>query len=164
MRYQIKQRLFSLRTRFDIADEAGTPILRAERKLFTYLAEYSIGSLDGDHELVKVRQRLALSLPKYDVIQQGLPIATICRRFAFRQRYTIEVHGKDNLWVAGSLFEHNYRILRGDQEGEPVATVSRAAWTLQDTYGIDVLDPAYDSIVLAMAVVIDHARSKRNQS
>ncbi len=154
----------SLRTRFDIADEAGTPVLRAEKKMFTFGAEYTIGSLDGDHELVRIRQRLRLGLPKYEVIQQGAPIATIQRRFAFRMRYTVEVPGRDDLWIGGSLFEHNYRMLRHNEGGEPVAIVSRAAWTMRDTYGVEVLDPAYDAIVLAMVVVIDHARSRRNSS
>lgn len=164
MRYQIKQRFMSLRTRFDIADESGTPLLFAEKKLVSFSSEYSIRSLKGDHELVSLRKRINLGMPRYDISRAGVPLASAKRLFTFRLRYAVAVPGADTLWVGGSLFEHNYQIRRQDKLGQPVATVSRNSWTLSDSYGLEVFDPAYEAICLAIIILVDDARQRRTQS
>lgn len=154
----------SLRTRFDIADEAGTPLLFAEKKLASFAAEYSLRSLKGDQEFVNLRKRLNLGMPRYDISRAGVPLVSAKRLFTFRMRYVVEVPNADDLWVGSSLFEHNYQIRRRNESGQPVATVSRAAWALSDSYGLEVFDPAYEAICLAITILVDDARRRRNNA
>ncbi|MEQ8846743.1 hypothetical protein [Botrimarina sp.] len=160
MRYQIKQRLLAVRPTFDIANESGEPILVGEGKLFVLAAEVVIRSLSGE-EFVRVKQQLFSWRPRFEITQQGRPLATVARRWTLRPRYTIGLAGGGELLVAGSLFEHEFRFLAGE---EPVALVSRAMWSLRDTYGVDVFRPEYDAVVLAVVIAIDSVRTQRERS
>lgn len=159
MRYQIKQRLFSLTDRFDIANEAGEPILHVER-LFALRPDYVIRSLDG-REFVRLRQKLFSWRPRFDVTQEGEPLAVVMRRFTLTPTYSIDLASGGELAVTGSFWEHNYQFRRG---GEDVAVVSRQMWSFRDTYGVEVLDPSCDAVVLATVIAIDALRAQSKQS
>lgn len=163
MRYQIKQRLLTLSPSFDIADEQGTPILRAQRRLMTLLADYTISSLDRKHEFVRIRAKWAW-LPKFEISRKGELLATVSRRFSFRPRYTVEAVGKDDLWIGGSLRQHEYQLKRKHEGGDLVAIVSRAMWTISGRYSLDVVDPDYEAIALATVIIIDDAWRKQSQA
>jgi uncharacterized protein YxjI len=50
-------------------------------------------------------------------------------------RFTIDVPGPDDLEMTGNLFDHEFKIKRGDQT---VATVSKRWFTARDIYAVDV--------------------------
>ena len=53
----------------------------------------------------------------------------------FRDRYTIDVPGPDDLEPRGDLFDHDFTVERG---GQIVATASRRLLSVRDTYAVDV--------------------------
>ncbi|TWT99598.1 hypothetical protein Pla108_05410 [Botrimarina colliarenosi] len=159
MRYQVKQRLLSLTPRFDIANEAGEPILVAVR-LMALRPDYVIRALDG-REFVRLRQKLWSLRPRFDITQQGEPLATVMRRFTLRPVYSIDLADGQPLAITGSFWEHNYQFRRGE---EVVAVVARQAWSIRDTYGIEVHDPSLDAVVLATVIAIDAFRAQNKNS
>jgi uncharacterized protein YxjI len=159
MRYQIKQRLFSFPTRYDIANESGEPILEAVRE-FSLWSQYSIRAKSGA-ELAHLRQKILSWRPRFDITQNGRPLATVQRRMTLMPFYTVELAEGGLLEVRGSFWELDYQFKRGAQV---VAVVSRQMWTLRDTYGVEVLEPEYDSVVLATAIAIDALRAQSKQS
>ncbi|TWT86840.1 hypothetical protein Mal64_36700 [Pseudobythopirellula maris] len=160
MRYQIKQRLMSLRGRFDILDESGEPVLHAVGKAIAIRTQYSLQSLDGE-ELLLIRQRVLSLLPKFDILRNGQPHALVRRDFSFRPRYSVQVEGGEDLRVRGSLLEYNYEITRG---GQTVALVAKTVWSLRDNYGIEIFEPELDALVLAVVIVIDAVNATQGSS
>ena len=69
-----------------------------------------------------------------------------------RDRWSIDVPGGADLSTQGNIVNHEYRI---EQGGRPVATVSKRWFRIRDTYGIEVLEPESDALILAAAICID---------
>lgn len=155
MRYQVRQRLLSLTSRYDIADEAGAPILEAVAKAISFHIDIAIRALDG-REFVRVRQKLLSLRPRFDVTRDARPLATVVRRLTFRPRYSIDLAAGGTLDVHGSFWEHRYQFTQGD---EVVAVVSRDMWAIRDAYGVEVLRPDLDAVVLAAVIAIDALRA-----
>jgi uncharacterized protein YxjI len=89
-----------------------------------------------------------------DVLRGGSKIATIRKaRFApFRDRFSIDVVGAEDMVAQGDILHHEYDIRRRD---EAVARVSKHRIALSDTYGIEVAPGEDEGLVLAVAVAID---------
>src|SRR5215207_176138 len=77
-------------------------------------------------------------------------IATIRKaRFApFRDSFSIDVEGRQEMVAQGDILDHEYDILRED---EAVARVSKHRFALSDTYGIEVAPGEDEGLVLAVA-------------
>lgn len=159
MRYQIKQRLLSFPTRYDIANESGEVILEAVRE-FSLRAQFSICAKNGA-ELAHLRQKAMSWRPRFDITQGGRPLAVVQRRMTLKPYYTVELAEGGLLEVTGSFWEFEYRFKRGERV---VAAVSRQMWTLRGAYGVEVLEPEYDAIVLATVIAIDALRAQSKHS
>ncbi len=159
MRYQIKQRLFNFPCRYDIANEAGEVILEAVRE-FSLWSQYSIRAKSGA-ELAHLRQKALSWRPRFDITQEGRPLAVVQRRMTLRPYYTVELAEGGLLEVTGSFWEHTYEFKKGERV---VATVSHPMWTIGDRYGVEVLEPEYDAVVLATVIAIDALRAQSRNS
>src|SRR6202008_2886467 len=78
----------------------------------------------------------------------------------FRDSFTIDVPGPDDLEMTGSLFDHDFTIRRGD---EIVATVSKAWLTFRDTYGVEIAPGEDDVLILASVLALDLAEDRERQ-
>jgi uncharacterized protein YxjI len=89
-----------------------------------------------------------------DLSRGGTKIATIRKaRFApFRDRFSIDVVGAEDMIAQGDILHHEYDIRR---RGETVARVSKHRFALSDTYGIEVTPGEDEGLVLAVAVAVD---------
>ena len=72
---------------------------------------------------------------------------------SIRDRYNVDVEGGPDLKVHGNIVDHEYDIDIDD--GPKVGEVSKKWLRLRDTYGVEVLDPAYTVLVLALTVAVD---------
>ena len=133
MRYVIKEKMFRLGEDSDILDESGRPVLRVDGKVMTLRDRLVIEDLSG-REVARVHRRLIALRPTYEITVNGQEAATVKKHFftPFRDKFTIDVPGPDDLEMSGSLFDHDFTITRG---GHVVATVSKAWFSFRDTYG-----------------------------
>jgi uncharacterized protein YxjI len=72
-------------------------------------------------------------------------------------RYTVDIPGPDDLELVGDLFDHDFTVRRG---GTVVATVSKAFFTMRDTYGVDVGTGEDDLLILAAVLALDLAQHR----
>ena len=70
-----------------------------------------------------------------------------------RERYNVDVDGGPDLKVHGNIVDHEYEIEIDD--GPKIGEVSKKWFRLRDSYGVDVFDPDYTVLVLAVAVAVD---------
>jgi uncharacterized protein YxjI len=163
-RYIIKERFFSLGDDSDILDESGRAVYHVDGKVWTLRDRLVVNDMSG-REAFSVHRKLLSFRPTYEITVGGQEIAEVRKHFftPFRDTFTIDVPGPDDLEMTGSLLEHNYTIRLGDRV---VATVSKAWLTFRDTYGVEIADGADDRLILASVLAVDLAqdRERRQES
>ena len=89
-----------------------------------------------------------------DILRAGNKIATIRKaRFAlFRDSFSVDVGGAQEMVAQGNILHHEYDIPRED---EAVARVSKYRFAMSDTYGIGVAPGEDEGLVLVVAVALD---------
>lgn len=156
--YLIRERLFAIGQDSDITDEKGRPVLRVDGKALTLRERLVLRDPDG-RDVAEVRRKLVATRPTYEVSIGGERAARIRKKLftPFVDRYTIDIPGPDDLELAGDLFEHEFTVRRG---GAVVATVSKAYFTMRDTYAVDI-DPGEDDLlILASVLALDLAEDR----
>ena len=152
MRYKMRQRIWTLRDRFNIEDENGDPTFQVVGRLFSIGDKLSFEDMEGN-ELAFIAQRLISMRSAYDIQRDGETFATVVKNITlFRDKFTVDVPGPNDYKVTGNFFDYDYRF---EREGRDVASVSKQFFSLSDTYGVDIVEGEDDVIILATAVVID---------
>ena len=133
MRYIVKERFFRLGEDSDILNESGQPVFHVDGKVLTLRDRLIVKDLSGQ-EVASVQRKLLAFRPTYEISVGGREVAKVRKHFftPFRDSFTIDVPGPDDLEMTGSLLDHDFTIRRGDRV---VATVSKAWLTFRDTYG-----------------------------
>jgi uncharacterized protein YxjI len=161
VRYVIKERLFRLGEDSDILDESGRPVFHVDGKVLTLRDRLVIQDQAGQ-EVASVHRRLIALRPTYEISIGGHEAAQLRKHFftPFRDSFTIDVPGPDDLEMTGSLLDHDFTITRG---GQSVATVSKAWLTLRDTYGVEIAEGEDDLLILAAVLALDLAEDRERE-
>jgi len=152
-RYKMRQKLISLGEDFTIQDASGQPAFEVDGKVMTVRETFELKDLQGN-VVATIRGKLLSIRSKMEIFRDGDTVATITKAlFApFRDKFTVDVAGGEDLTIDGSILDHEYTIRRQD---EVVAQVSKRWFTLTDTYGIDVAEGEDDALILAITVALD---------
>lgn len=152
-RYRMRQHLLSIGEDFTIEDEHGKPAFRVDGKVLRIRETFEITRMDGA-EVVTVREKKLAIRDSMKLLRGGETIATVRKALIapFRDRFAVEVEGGEDLEIQGSILDHDYEIRRGDRA---VARVSKAWFSIRDTYGIDIQPGEDEGIILGIAVAPD---------
>jgi uncharacterized protein YxjI len=125
----MRQQLVSIGEGFDIADEHGNPVYRVDGKALRLRETFVIEDLQG-REVATIREKKLALRESMDVLRGGAKIATIRKaRFApFRDKFSIDVEGAQDMVAQGDILHHEYDIRRGD---EAVARVSKHRFAMR---------------------------------
>jgi uncharacterized protein YxjI len=159
--YLIRERFFGLGQDWDITDEHGRPVLRVDGKAIS-LRDRLVLRDPGGREVAEVRRKLVATRPTYEVEVGGEQAARIRKKLftPFVDRYSVDIPGPDDLELVGDLFEHEYTVRRG---GTVVATVSKAYFTMRDSYAVDVAEGQDDVLILASVLALDLAQDREHE-
>lgn len=150
MKLFIKQRLFTMKERFEIIDDKQEMVYMAEADFFTLGKKLRVFDR-AEQEVIFIEQELWSFLPHYKVSYKGTPFAEVKARFSFRPKYEIIGPGWE---VEGNMTAHEYRVLSGEKA---IATISKQWFSWSDYYGIDVYAEEDVLPVLAIVLAIDAA-------
>jgi uncharacterized protein YxjI len=78
----------------------------------------------------------------------------------FREKFTIDVPGPDDLTMKGNLFDHEFSVERG---GHEVATVSKKWFSIRDTYGVEIADGENHLLILASVLALELALVREHE-
>ena len=161
MRYVIRERFFRLGEDSDIADESGRPVFHVDGKVLT-LRDHLVIRDPAGREVANVHRKLIALRPTYEVTVGGREVAEVRKHFftPFRDSFTIDVPGPDDLEMEGSLLDHDFTIRRGDQV---VATVSKHWLTIRDAYSVDIAEGEDDVLILASVLALDLAEDRERE-
>ena len=160
-RYLIRERLFRMGDDSDITDESGRPVFRVDGKVLSLRNRLILRDPAGP-EVAQVIRKLAALRPTYKISIGGEQVAEVRKRIShpFRDRFTIDIPGPDDLEMTGDLLDHEYTIRRGEQT---VATVSKRWFSVRDTYAVDVAPGQDDLLILASVLALDLAEDRERK-
>lgn len=155
MKYQVKQKIFSLGDSFTIKNEQGDGVYLVKSKVISLGKKLTIEDLSGE-ELVYIEQKLFKLLPQFTVFMAGRAVATVKKEFTFfASRFNID-SDMGQYKIEGEVFSHEFAILK---DNSIVGQVSKQWVSFSDTYGVDVNDDENQAFILALIIIVDEAMS-----
>lgn len=151
MRYQVRQKIFTIGDNFTIKDENGVDIYKARRQLLSFGNKLRIYDM-ADNELCYIEQKLFRFLPEYDIYIGGQFVANVKKKFAFFRNDFLINAASGQYYVDGDIFAHEFSI---SKDGKVVAYISKKFFSFTDTYGVDIDDDEDQIFNLALGIVID---------
>ena len=105
-------------------------------------------------ELARIEQKVLSLKTTYRIYSGNALAATVVKKpfTLFREVFDVEDAAPGDLDATGDFLDREYELTR---DGRPVATVSKAFFSLSDSYGVEIADGEDDVLLLAVAVVID---------
>jgi uncharacterized protein YxjI len=161
MRYLIRERFFRLGDDSTITDENGNAVLEVDGKVVTLRDRLVLRNPAGQ-EVAEVHRKLIALRPTYEIKVNGREAATVRKHFftPFRDRFTIDIPGPDDLELSGSLLDHEFTIRRGR---ETVATASKRWFSIRDTYAVEVAPGEDDLLILASVLALELAEAREER-
>jgi uncharacterized protein YxjI len=159
--YLIKERLFDIGDDYDITDETGRRVFHVDGKVLSLRNRLVIKDPSG-HEVASVHRHLVSLRPTYQVRIGGEKAAEVRKKLftPFRERFTIDVPGPDDLEMKGDLIDHEFTVERG---GHEVASVSKRFFRIRDTYGVNIAPGQDDLLILAGVLALDLALARKDE-
>ncbi len=160
-RYRLQRRIFAIGEDFWIEDADGRQAFKVDGKALSLRHRFVLEDANGG-ELLTGESKLIALQPTMDLDRQGALYATIKKKlFTFlHQAYTIEVAGGPAYEAEGDITNHEYAVT---QQGAQVAQISRAWFSMRDSYGIAVAPGADVPLLLAAAVCIDEISERERE-
>ena len=152
MRYQLKQKIWSLTDTYRILDQANHEVLSVHGKIFSWGKDLTVRDSNGA-EVARIKQTLLSLLPRFRLYRNGQMFAEILKEFSWlKAKFTLDVPGPNDYEISGDFWDYEYQFNR---QGRVVASVSKAFWSWGDTYGVDIVAGEDDVSILSTVVVID---------
>jgi uncharacterized protein YxjI len=159
--YLIRERFFHLGEDFDITDESGRAVLRVDGKVLTLRDRLVVRDPAG-REVAQVHRRLVALRPTYEITVGGEKAAEVRKQFftPFREKFTIDIPGPNDLEMQGNLLDHEFTVRRN---GDTVATVSKRWFSVRDTYAVDIAEGEDDLLILCSVLALDLAQDREHK-
>jgi uncharacterized protein YxjI len=156
--YVIRERFFHFGDDFDITDETGRRVFEVDGKVLTLRNRLVLRDPSG-RQVAQVARKLVALRPSYEISTGREHAAVVRKSFftPFRDRFTIDIPGPDDLEMVGSLLDHEYTVRQGAQT---VATVSKRLLRIRDTYAVDIAPDQDDLLILAAVLAVDLANDR----
>jgi uncharacterized protein YxjI len=109
-----------------------------------------------------VHRHLVALRPTYEIRIGGEKAAEVRKKLftPFREKFTIDVPGPDDLEMKGNLLDHEYVI---EQDGREVAQVSKRWLTIRDTYAVEVAPGVEPLLIIGSALALDLALDRADR-
>jgi uncharacterized protein YxjI len=159
--YVIRERFFHLGDDFDVMDEHNNKVFHVDGKVLSVRNKLVIEDLHGA-ELASVHRHLIALRPTYEIKIGGETAAEVKKKLftPFREKFTIDVPGPDDLEMRGNLLDHEYSIELG---GDEVASVSKRWLTIRDTYAVKIAAGIEPLLIIASVLALDLALEREEK-
>ena len=161
MRYQVRERLFRLGEDNDILNEAGRPVFEVDGKVLSLHGLMLVNDPSGA-EVGRVSRQLVSLLATYDIALAGGLNAEVHRRFSspLHPKWTISVAGGADMEMTGNFSGHDFILT---ENGQTIATVSKAWISLADSYGVDIAEGQNDLLILCSVLALEAEQDRSSQ-
>jgi uncharacterized protein YxjI len=162
MRYQIRERVLRLGEDNDILNEAGEPVYQVDGKVLSLHGLMVVNDIAGN-EVGTVSRKLISLLATYEIALVGGVNAEVHQRFSnpLHPKWTIAVAGGAELEMSGNFMGHDFTF---SENGQTVATVSKAWISLADSYGVEIADGQNDLLILCSVLALEAEQDRSQHS
>lgn len=159
--YVIREKFFSIGDDFDVLDGDGNKVYHVDGKVFSVRNRVVIEDPAGQ-EVASVHRHLVALRPTYEIRIGGEKAAEVKKKLftPFRDKFTIDVPGPDDLEMKGDLLDHEYEIELG---GERVAEVSKRWLTIRDTYAVEIAQGVDPLLIIGAVLALDLALEREEK-
>ncbi len=159
--YVIREKFFSVGDDFDVLDEHGTKVFHVDGKVLSARDKVVIEDVSGA-EVASVHRHLVALRPTYEIRIGDQKAAEVRKKLftPFRDKFTIDVPGPEDLTMKGDLLHHEYVIERGGRE---VAAVSKRWLTIRDTYAVRVDEGENPLLIIGGVLALDLALAREER-
>lgn len=147
MKLYIKQKVFSLRDKFFVANETAENLYQVTGKIFSLGHKLSVQDM-AEKEVLAVHQKIFSFLSKY-FIEVGEDVVEIQRKISVVPHFQVKELGWD---IKGNILDHDYTITK---EEALIATITQKWISWGDSYEIDVVNDADALYALGVVISID---------
>jgi uncharacterized protein YxjI len=153
--FVIRKKFFSVGDDFDVLDEHGNKVFHVDGKVLSARDRVVIEDPSGT-EVASVHRHLVAVRPTYEIRIGGEKAAEVRKKLftPFRETFTIDVPGPDDLTMKGDLLDHEYVV---ERDGRDVAAVSKRWLTVRDTYAVRVEAGENPVLIIASVLALDLA-------
>lgn len=153
--FVIRERFFSIGDDFDVLDEHGNKVFHVDGKVLSVRDRVVIEDASG-HEVATLHRHLVALRPTYEIRIGGEKAAEVRKKLLtpFRDKFTIDVPGPNDLEMKGDLLGHEYVI---ERDGAEVAVVSKRWLTIRDTYAVQVTGDVDPLLIIGSILALDLA-------
>ena len=152
MKYMIREKFWGWGDDFFIMNDRDEKVFFVDGKAFSWGDKLSFQDLEGN-QLAFIKQKLIALMPRYQIFKDGALFAEVQKKFTwFKKKFELNVPGPNDYVINGSFWDHEYTFTRGDRV---VASVSRSFFSLNHTYGVQIVDGEDDVAILCTCIVID---------
>lgn len=153
----IKQKVFSVKDRFTVMDEAQRNLYEVTGSFFKIPKEFQI--VNQEKVVVAViKKKILAFLPAFIVEIAGQETIEIKKKLTFmRDRYTISL---DGLEVKGNWWDMDFEVYHSHHL---VATIHKKWLSWGDTYEIQLQDETKESVVVALVIAIDCVKAEQRR-
>ena len=161
MRYQVREKIFRLGEDNDILNEAGQPVYQVDGKVFSLHGLMVVDDLSGN-EVAQVSRKLVSLLATYEISLADGITAEVHQRFSgpFHPKWTISVAGCADMEMTGNFSGHDFILT---ENGQTVASVSKAWISLADSYGVDITDGQNDLLILCSVLALEAEQDRSRE-
>ena len=160
-RYLLQEKIFSIGEDFWIENERGEQVYKVDGAAFSLRNSFVLQDAAGN-ELLSGASKLLSFQPTVNLERQGQPYATISKRlFTFlHQAYDITLASGGAFEADGDITNHEYTVTGSAGQ---VAQISRAWFSIRDSYGVAVAPGADVPLLLASAVCIEEISERERE-
>jgi uncharacterized protein YxjI len=152
MRYQVRERLFSIKDDFWITDEDGNRVFLVNARVLSLRDTLELEDASG-RKLASIKHKLLTVTDAMEIEHDGSVIATVHKAVLspLHHRAVIDLPGR-RLEAVGDIIGKDFEIRDGHNV---VGRVSRAWFRVRDTYGVEVEPGEDDALMICIAVCLD---------
>ena len=160
-RYLLQEKIFALGEDFWIQNERGEQVYKVDGAAFSLRNRFVLQDAAGD-DLLEAESKLLSFQPTVNIEKQGQPYATVSKRlFTFlHQEYDIVTAEGTPYQANGDITNHEYAVT--GPAGQ-VAQMSRAWFSIRDSYGVAVAPGVDVPLMLAAAVCIEEISERERE-
>jgi uncharacterized protein YxjI len=153
MRYQVREKIFSIGDDFWVTDSQGNHAFLVDGKALRLRETFELKDSAGT-VVATVRKKLLAVRDSMDIERDGAVIATVRKALIspLHHRSVVELPGGGELDAVGNILDKEFEIRSGETV---IARISRSWLRVRDTYGVDVAPGQDDALILAVAVCLD---------
>jgi uncharacterized protein YxjI len=158
--YRMREKLFAIGDDSWIETEDGEKAFKVNGKAMRIRSTFILESPSGE-ELYKIQEKKLHIHDTVKVERNDETVATVQKALItpFRDRFSIDIEGGEELHAKGNFVDHEYEI---ERDGDEIAHVSKRWFRVRDTYGIEIAPGEDDALILATTVCIDEMSRGRD--